>query len=340
MGKRILYIGNKLAGSGRTPTHIDTLTPLLEAEGHELRTASSEFNKLLRMKDMLLTIHKNREWAQVAIIDTYSTANFWFAIVAAKLLRKYDIPYIPILHGGNLPKRISSSKKTLDKFINGAMRVICPSGYLFDAFAKAGYKNLQIINNTIELDDYVFTQRNKLNPKLLWVRSFAQLYNPTMAVEVAAKLKEEYPDVSLCMVGPDKDGSLEQTKVLADELKVDLKTTGKLPKKEWHELSKQYDVFINTTHFDNLPVSLLEAMALGLPVVSTDVGGIPHLIDNNSNGILVSDADVNAMVEAIDSLLSKSDFAQQVIARAHQKIEEYSWNVVKEQWNELLSSVG
>lgn len=339
MDKKILYIGNKLAEIGKTPTHIDTLTPLLEAEGHTVRTTSSYAGKVRRLADMLTAVVKNRKWCEVVLIDTYSTANYWYAISAAMLCRRYDIPYIPILHGGDLPKRIVSSKKTLDTFINGAFRVICPSGYLLEQFEKAGYQKLQIINNTIELDKYTFTHRDKIHPRLLWVRSFAEIYNPTMAVKVAQKLNGKYDQVELCMVGPDKDGSLQTTIQLANESNVNLTTTGKLPKADWHKLSENYDVFINTTHFDNLPVSLIEAMALGLPVVSTDVGGIPHLIDDNKTGLLVPDGDVQAMAAAVDNLISDHEYAGNIIHAARKKVQEYSWEVVKHEWNSLLGSI-
>ena len=79
------------------------------------------------------------------------------------------------------------------------------------------------------------------------------------------------------MVGPDKDGSLEKTKQYAKEKGVlhRVRFTGGLSKTEWIELSKDYNIFINTTNVDNTPVSVMEAMALGFPVISTNVGGVP-----------------------------------------------------------------
>ena len=85
-------------------------------------------------------------------------------------------------------------------------------------------------------------------------------------------------DATLAMIGPDVDGSLTKVKDLARKKNLDVNFTGKLSKPEWINYSKDFNVFINTTNFDNTPVSVIEAMALGLPVVSTNVGGMPFLI--------------------------------------------------------------
>jgi glycosyltransferase involved in cell wall biosynthesis len=140
------------------------------------------------------------------------------------------------------------------------------------------------------------------------------------------------------MIGPEKDGSQESCKIQAKELKLEVNFTGLLSKKQWVDLSEQHDIFINTTGFDNLPVSLIEAMALGLPVVSTNVGGIPYLIENDLNGKLVPYNDVEKMAGSIDYLISHPIETASIIAKARETIESYSWSKVSQQWNSLLQS--
>ncbi len=337
MKKRLLYIGNQLSNKIGTVTTIDSLTSLLKEEGYEVVTASKVKNKVLRLVDMLWQTFINRNNVDVVLIDTYSTQNFLYAVGVATICRTFKIPYIPILHGGDLPNRLKKSPKLSQKLFNGAKTNIAPSNYLLEAFKKEGYTNLTYIPNTIEIKNYHFILRKNIKPKLLWVRSFAELYNPLLAVEIVEALIKKNIAIELCMVGPEKDGSLEKCKKLAKEKNVPIIFTGLLKKEAWIALSKDYDLFINTTNFDNTPISVIEAMALGLPVISTNVGGLPYLIENKKTGILVPPNNVDVFVEAIIDLLSHPEKAISIAQNARAAVELFDWEVVKGEWGKVIS---
>ena len=101
-------------------------------------------------------------------------------------------------------------------------------------------------------------------------------------------------------------------------------------------MAEDYDIFINTTHVDNTPVSVLEAMALGLPVVSTAVGGIPDLLDDGEEALLVADDDEEAMTEAVIRLIQSPELAQSIARKARRKVEAFDWENVRELWRQLL----
>lgn len=336
MSKRILYIGNKLAGKGATVTSIETLGRFLEQEGYQLKVASSFRNKGLRLVDMLWTTLANKNWADKVLIDTYSTQNFLYAEAVAWLCRRLKLDYIPILRGGDLPNRLAKDRKRVSRLIDGAAAVVAPSAYLHNAFTQAGFTNLIHIPNTIAIDRYPYRERRPLHPKLLWVRSFHKTYNPAMALTVLERLLPEYPNAQLCMIGPDKDGSLEACQQIAKRKDLPVQFTGKMEKSEWIRHADGFDIFINTTNFDNTPVSVMEAMALGLPVVSTDVGGMPFLIANGTDGTLVPPKDPEAFVSALKELLKAPDKALEMATLARRKATTFDWQVVKEQWFELL----
>jgi glycosyltransferase involved in cell wall biosynthesis len=337
MRKPILYIGNKLLAKGATASTIDTLSLLLEEEGCTVYTASSMKNKVLRFIDMILATLKFSRIVSVVLIDTYSTQNFYYAVVVAKLCRTLKIPYIPILHGGNLPNRLMKNPRLSKKLFSSAKTNVSSSLYLLEAFKAKGFDNVSYIPNSIEIDKYPFFLRKDLAPKLLWVRSFAEIYNPMLGIEIIRRLLENGINATLTMVGPEKDGSLKKCKMEAEDSNLPITFTGKLDKNQWIDLSKSHDIFINTTNFDNTPVSVIEAMALGLTVVSTNVGGIPYLIDTNRNGILVPPNDAEKFAVVISSLLKDNSIANVLSKNARRKVEVFDWKEVKGSWLVLLN---
>jgi len=334
--KRLLYIGNKLSGSGKTVTTIDTLSKLLKTEGYTVKTSSSKKNKLLRLLDMLVSILLNAKSTDYVLIDTYSTQNFYYAYLCSQLCRVLKLKYIPILHGGNLPNRLKNNPKLSEKIFKKAYTNVAPSEYTKSNFEALNYTNIVSIPNAIEIKEYECNKRAVNSINLLWVRSFSKLYNPNLAISVLHKLKLLGYQTTLCMVGPDNDGSLEKAKQYASSLNLDVTFTGKLSKQEWIKLSTNYNIFINTTNFDNMPVSVIEAMALGLPLISTNVGGLPFLIDNNEDGILVEPNNVDVFVNAIIKLRENSEKTEALTVKAREKVELYDWETVKLKWFSIL----
>ncbi|AUC82056.1 glycosyltransferase family 4 protein [Lacinutrix sp. Bg11-31] len=334
--KNLLYIGNKLSSKGKTATTIDTLGNALSAEGYSVKAVSNKKNKFFRLLDMLLSILKNKKWADYVLIDTYSTQNFYYAYLTSWLCRLLQLKYLPILHGGNLPNRLKNSPKLSTAIFKNAYINVAPSEYIKSNFESFGYHNIAIIPNAIALDNYIFKQREIEVIRLLWVRSFSEVYNPKLAVSILKALHDIGEGASLTMVGPDNDGSLEDTKAFAESLNVEVDFTGKLSKQEWITRSKDYNIFINTTNFDNMPVSVIEAMALGLPVISTNVGGLPFLIENNLDGLLVPLNNVDAFVAAILKLKNNQEVIEPLIGQARKKVELYNWQIVKEKWKSIL----
>ena len=336
MTKKLLYIGNKLADKGASPSSVDILGPLLEQEGFKLYYASSKKNKIGRLLDMVFSLIKNRNKVNYILIDTYSTTNFWYAVIIGRLSQTMGLKYLPLLHGGRLPERLSKSPKNCKNLFRNAYLNIAPSEFLLVHFKQNGFENIQCIPNSIPLENYTFKKRFPLRPKLLWVRAFAEIYNPLLALEIFKGIIKEYPDASLCMVGPDKDGSLEICRKYAEKQQLMVNFPGKLTKKEWNFHSMDFDIFINTTHFDNTPVSIIEAMALGLPIISTNVGGIPYLLENGINALLVDDNDAEGFINAIKTCLKNPEKTLKMTENARKMVENFAWSSIKIQWKNIL----
>lgn len=334
--REILYVGNIFSEHGRGVTVIETLGACLE-ERYTVHYASGKRSKAARLMHMLVSVFLLRKRVTVVLIDTYSTLSFVYAFAVSQMCRMFGIPYIPILHGGNLPSRLMRSPHISQSVFLYSRINVAPSKYLQREFSKMGYR-VNRIPNTISLADCAFKQRDQYQPRLLYVRAFSAIYNSGMAIQALSHLVKRYPNAGLCMVGPDRDGTLGWCKKLTEELGLieRVKFMGQLSKPEWHRLSESYDIFLNTSNFDNMPVSVIEAMALGLPVVSTNPGGMADLIDNKTDGLLVRCGDAKGMAERIVQLLEKPHEARRLAENARKKVEYFDWQNLKKYWFELL----
>lgn len=336
--RNLLYIGNNLNTAKTNTSSIQVLGKQLEAEGYQLRYASSFSNKLARLLHMAWSCIKNSKWADAVLIDTYSTQNFYYALVCSQICRLFGVPYFSILHGGNLPKRLENTPKLCQLIFNNSQLNISPSLFLKSKFEAYSFHNIVFIPNSINIENYKVKPKMYSTIKLLWVRSFSEIYNPELALDILKELIDSGHKAELCMVGPDADGSLQNVKDKAKHLNLPVTFTGKLSKVEWIALSHDYNIFINTTNFDNMPVSVIESMALGFPVVSTNVGGMSYLIKDRQDGLLVAPKSVLAFVNAILEIHNNTNLRFKLSKNARLKAESFDWSLIKSKWYSILNS--
>jgi glycosyltransferase involved in cell wall biosynthesis len=337
---RLLLVGNFLSHAGFSPSTCEILAGRLREEGHQVYATSTRTRRFLRLFDMLLSAFRWRANYDLAYVEVYSGLAFMWASAVGRLLSLLNKPYVLALHGGRLPHFATEHPKQIQRLLGSAQAVVAPSGYLGQGLKKY-CSDIREIPNGIDLSLYSFSLRRHVRPRLVWLRAFHEIYNPTMAVSVLADLYKGFPEVTLKMIGSDKDGSLAVIRTLAEELGVDehLVTPGKIDKSDVPRYLCKGDIFLNTTNIDNTPVSVIEAMACGLCIVSTNVGGIPYLLEHNKTALLVDPNDAKGMSAAVSRLLTEPGLAQELSANARSRAEQFDWDVVLPQWLELFDSV-
>ena len=216
---------------------------------------------------------------------------------------------------------------------------IIPSSYAESIFKKYNFQTTYI-PNCIDFSNYTFKLRKKIRPRIMWLRSFHKIYNPKMAIEVLKILNNSYNDVKLTMVGPEKDGSLKECLELSKKYKLNqkIKFVGYLRKIEWLEIAKDHDIFINTSTIDNMPVSILEMMALGLPIISTNVGGIPFFLENRKNSYLVASNDSKNMAYQVEYLVERPKVACKISLDALNSLKPFSADLVVPEWVKIIKT--
>lgn len=336
---RVLIVGNFLSGHGNSRGVCEELAPRLREYGWSVLTTSARRGRMVRFADMLATAWLRRHDYDVAQVDVYSGPAFLWAEGVCQLLRRAGKPYVLTLHGGGLPAFSAGRSQRVRRLLHSAVAVTVPSTYLLTQM-KPYREDLILVPNGISLSAYHFRTRRP-QPRLVWLRAFHQIYNPGMAVRVLQRLKDEFPSLSLTMTGGDKgDSSLEAVVSDAERLGVRslLTVQGPVKKQDVPAVLDAGDIFLNTSRVDNTPVSVLEAMASGLNVVSTEVGGLPFLLTGEEDALLVPSDDDAAMAGAIRRLLENPELARRMQYAARAKVEEFEWNVVLPKWCSLLAS--
>lgn len=337
----VLVLGNHLSKTGFGRGACEDLADRLQARGWQVLRSSTKRHRVVRVLDMVSFVFRKRRNYAVAQVDVFSGRAFLWAEAAAWALRRVRRPYVLTLHGGNLPAWSRRHPKRVRALLQGAAVVTTPSRYLQEQM-RPYRSDLVLLPNGLDIARYPLRPRRELQPALMWLRAFHEIYNPTMAVHVLAALAHDFPDARLIMVGPDKgDGSLQRVLKTAEELGVGahLETPGGVPKSDVPVWLDRGDVFLNTTNVDNTPVSVIEALACGLCVVSTNVGGIPYLLEDGVDALVVPPNDAEAMAQAVRRVLTEPGLAERLSRNARAKAERFDWSVALPKWEVLLRSV-
>ena len=337
----ILIVDNCLSSITGVRAVAEDLAEHLSVRGWPVLLTSCKAGRVRRFLDMLLSVWKWREKYDIANVVVYSGFAFGWAEAVCFLLRRLGKPYVLTLQGGGLPRFADKWPRRVSRLLRSAAAVTTPSRYLLEQLSTYR-KGMLLIPNPVNLDNYRFQLRQRPSPRIVWLRAFHTIYNPSLAPRVLSLLVSEFPDIRLTMIGPDKgDGSEETTRAMARRLKIEDRVdfTGAVPKPEVPERLNQGDIFLNTTNVDNMPVSMLEAMACGLCVVTTNVGGIPYLVNHQQDALLVPPDDAEAMASAVRRILTEPELAVSLSERGRLKTEQLDWAVVIKQWERVLTGV-
>jgi glycosyltransferase involved in cell wall biosynthesis len=141
------------------------------------------------------------------------------------------------------------------------------------------------------------------------------------------ELRAVVPDLQLTVVGDGDGRSMYEDLTAAMGLGDVTTFTGWLERSALAEAYRAAAVFVSPSTNDSFPLVITEAMATGLPVVSTLVGGIPTLVDDETDGLLVAPADINALVEALKRILIDKSLANRMgAAGRHKAVHSLSWS--------------
>jgi phenylacetate-CoA ligase len=340
-GLRIALVGPLPPPSGGMANQTQQLVRLLEAAGARVRlvpvNAPYRPAWVANIKGLRAAIrlagYLRRLWNVADQVDLFHVmANSgwsWhlFAAPAIWIARIRGKSVIVNYRGGEADDFFCRQKRLVGLSLNRADAIIVPSSYLVEVFARHGF-SASIVPNIIDLDLFspsAAERQAASAPLLLVTRNLEAIYDNAGALHAFALVKAVLPQARLCIAGSGPE--LPRLEHLAAKLGVRAAVTfaGRIEHAAMAELYRSAALVLNPSLADNMPNSVLEALACGVPVVSTDVGGIPALLQHDVTALLVAPGDPQAMAQAALALLQAPASAHGIAAAGHAFVQQFGW---------------
>ena len=238
--------------------------------------------------------------------------------------------------GGNAGDYLKESITYVRPTMKKADAIVVPSGYLKDIFSSFGIETT-VIPNIIDMSRFkvekkVYLSWPIVSPHLVVTRNLEPIYGIDTAIKAVAVLHESIPEIKLTIAGsgPQKKELEDLVTHLGIENAVSF--TGKLRPEDIVALYQSADIMLNPTTVDNMPNSLLEALACGIPIISTNAGGIPYLVEDERTALLVDIGDIQGMAKQVKRLLGDKLLFENMVRNGLEEAGQYTWPLIREKW--------
>ena len=255
-----------------------------------------------------------------------------FAAPAVWIAHLRGIPVIVNYRGGEAAAFFARSFTWVKPTLKRAT-VMVPSTFLELIFKEYG-EVAHIVPNIIDLSRFhaaPLAERPRLKdaPHIVVARNLEPIYDMATALQAFAIIRRRFPAARLSIAGSGPQRETLERAVEQMQLSNAVRFTGRLENIHMAALYRDADIVLNPSLADNMPISILEALASGGPVVSTNVGGIPHLVKHRCTAILVPPQNPEAMAEAVLELLDNSALTKEMVTAGHDLIQRYTWPAIK-----------
>lgn len=302
---------------------------IVNSDGYEAEIFSTQGSIVRRVITFIKLIYVARKYDVMHIhgCSDRGMLPIVYGVIAGKIWKKR---IIATYHGGDADKYFAKRGAFARRWLKRADKVIVLNGYLEKVFAKYEIPCI-VIPNIVPLREDVYVEKKELRPRFISVRHMSPLYRVDMVIKAFAEIVEKYPDATLTVLG---DGELreelERLAVSDERLAGSVQFIGQVPNERMYEYLKENDIMLSAPRIDNMPVSLMEAMNAGVLVISSNVGGVPYMIEHQKTGLLF-DGDVDALAEQILWALEHQKECVAMIEAAHEEVKRYTWEKVREQ---------
>lgn len=260
-----------------------------------------------------------------------------FAAPAVWIAKFCKTPVVVNYHGGEAESFLAQSAGIIRTTMRQTSALVVPSGFLQNIFSRYDIQS-SIVANVIDPERFA-PNRTRSGPlrHLLVARNLEPIYDNETAIRAFALVHRQYPDATLTLAGSGPQA--ESLKTLVGDLGLANAVffAGRLDKDAMLSAYRNADLAINPSLVDNMPVSVLEAMASGIPVVTTDVGGVPYLVTDEQTALLVPPKSPERMAEAVLRLMDDPGLVAQLVSNGLQEAQQYAWHHIWPKLAEVYS---
>lgn len=336
MANQTRQLARLLASDGLDVRLVRTNEPYRPAWVARVRGVRA-FARLLPYRRELAAM--SREVDVVHVMANSGWAWFLFAAPAIRAAVARSVPVIVNYRGGLAREFLRRSAAHVLPVLRAAGAVVVPSAYLQEVFAEHGIA-VRIIPNIV--DTTVF--RPGELPRsggchIVVVRNLEAIYGLDTAIRAVAILRRSFPQISISIAGSGPERAALERLSAQLGLSGAIRFTGRLEVEQVAALYREADVALNPSRVDNAPNALLEAAASRVPIVSTDAGGVPHLVQHGHSAWLVPVDDPEAMAQGVARVLRDAVLRETLRANAAALAAACSWPGVGRQWIELYRSL-
>ncbi|MCM3900985.1 MAG: glycosyltransferase family 4 protein [Pyrinomonadaceae bacterium] len=270
------------------------------------------------------------------VIHIFSASYYSYLLAPALAIivsRVFDRKCILNYRSGEAEDHLAKWRLTAKPIMRLADVIVTPSGYLVEVFARFGLP-ARAIYNIVELDRFRYRERSPLRPVFLVSRLLEPLYNVACVLRAFAIIQKRYPEASLTVAA---DGWLRpQLETLANDLNLhQVEFIGFVPFERMAEIYDAADIYLTATDLDNMPSSLTESMASGLPIVTSNAGGIPYIVTDQETCLMFPCNDHEAMAACALRLLDDNQLASRIARQARDSSRKFTWEAVRNDWLKL-----
>lgn len=329
---KVLLITNYKKSTGGISGQVEILQRNLGKEGITADIFSTKGSILYRLFCKRILLKKATSY-DVLHVHCCSKVGFFPAIVGVSAGKELGKKVVLTYHGGGAEEFFRKHTRLVRRFLLKTDANIVLSGFLGKVFDKYQIP-YTIIPNVIELDASKFKQRDQIKPNFISIRTLSPLYNIECILRAFKRVKQQIPEATLQIVGDGPSRAKLEDMVNSEGIE-DVTFVGRVDNTEIYNQLDKADIMLSAPRIDNMPVSILEAFNAGLLVISSNVGGVPYMIEDGVNGMLFESNNNEELAKKMIRAIMNHGISLRIIETAHYSLKQYSWKTIWIQLSEL-----